>query len=196
MSLALATGCVDYGFQTPGDAKASKSDTATPEQPPPEELDECPDGSMATLAGGVYAYSWDPTEMSGTLDAEASGWYHLYDFALSESGDSQWNESAYLRVHNGGNSNGQPKWANCEADWVQVDSDNYGAPSSGTRSYLGTFWLDAGSNSFTFHHYCPLFRDGLCTDLHNTDDSASTCDAGNWNSVHFEGEGICIVLAE
>ncbi len=201
VGLVLLMACVDYEFQTPNDGSGKTDDTSTPEEqtpnePPFEVIDECPDGATASLTAGVYVLSWDPSDASGSLEADAEGWYHLYDYALSESGTSQTNESGYLRVPNDGNPDGLPRWANCESEWVQVDQDNAGTPTTGARSYLGTFWLEEGPNTFTFHHFCPLYRSGVCADLHETSDSESTCDSSNGNSVHFEGEGICIVLAD
>ena len=32
--------------------------------------------------------------------------------------------------------------------------------------YLGSFELVEGYNELTLHHFCPLFRQGLCEGLH------------------------------
>jgi len=171
------------------------TDPPTDVDPPSEHIDNCPDGATATLAAGVYVTSWDRTQIPGSIEAETGGWYHLYDYALSESGSSQPNESGYLRSPNGTNPDGQPHWGNCGSDWIQPDQDNSGPPPAGLRAYLGTFWLDEGTNAFTFYHYCPLYRAGQCGEFHNTGFGDGTCFTDNWNSVHFDGHGICIVLA-
>jgi len=199
IATVLSTGCVEYDLNSPstrfiGPDTPGTWDTAPP-APPMDEIDECPNEAEVSIASGVYVLSWDRTEVSGVLEAQSQGWYHLYDFALSESGDSQRNESGYLRLPNDINPDGQPRWSNCQSNWVQVDQDNYQAPAA-TRVYLGTFWLNEGPNPFSFTHYCPLYRAGHCLGLHDAEDAKSTCESGNLNSVHFEGEGLCIVLAD
>ena len=181
---------------SPWDEEGDDDDTSPPDgDPPPETLSECPDG---------VAVSFEPEEIAvlaadtapgvGTVTTDTAGWYHLYDIALSESGDSQWNETLYLRVPNDTVPDGRPLWANCEAEWLVVDADNYGAPPAGTRQYMGTFWLDAGANSLNLYHFCNLYRQGLCTSFHSTE-HWTTCDSTSPNSGHMRGDGVCLVAA-
>ncbi len=179
-------------------------DTGDPDEPddpgdpddPDEFIEDCADGSVATFPSGpIYVLSWDPTSASGTLVASTAGWYHVYDYTIAESESSQTNETAYFRITNATNTGGAPYHVNCGDEWVIKDADNSGALPSGTRIYIGTFYLEAGQNEVTMYHYCPLQRAGECDDLHITSDSSSTCETGNVNSVHFDGEGICIVPA-
>ena len=60
----------------------------------------------------------------------------------------------------------------------------------------GTFWLSEGENTIEMMHYCPVYRDGSCSSLHNSDDSGSTCDSSDYNSAHFDGSGLCLVAAD
>ena len=91
---------------------------------------------------------------------------------------------------------GAPYFTNCGADWFVADADNDATPPTGARLHLGTFWLDAGDNTLYLNHYCPVYRAGECTWLHDTVDGSSTCDSSNANSVHIEGDGICVVRAD
>lgn len=214
------TACSDYEFSTEhwptraddsglgdpeedgGDGGGSTGggggdDGGDPHEDPPEELiDDCRDGNVATLpSGGMVVLSWDPTTDVGTLATAVSGWYHVYDYTIAESGSSQTNETARFRITNAGNPEGTPRYANCGEDWWVMDADNDGELPEGTRIYIGTFWLEPGQNDLTMEHLCPTLRAGECTELHETGDAGSTCDTSNPNSVHFDGEGICIVPA-
>ena len=82
--------------------------------------------------------------------------------------------------------------ANCEDDWIIRDADNDPALPA-VLQFGGTFWLDAGSNEVSMHHYCPRIRDGSCSILHDTSVEESTCDSSNANSVHMVGEAFCVV---
>jgi hypothetical protein len=143
----------------------------------------------------IYVLSWDETEASGTLMAPQGAWYHVYTTSIMESGDKQWNESAYFRVSNATRPTGTPVWSNCGVDWVVPDLDNHSSPGN-AKIYVGTFWLDQGANTLTMLHYCPRYRDGECTAFHNTEDPETTCEASDSNSVHFDGGGSCVVLAD
>ncbi len=157
---------------------------------------DCPEGTVATFdSDEIYVLSWDPTVATGVLSTDYSGWYNVYDYSIAESGSSQTNESAYFRITNAASSEGKPYWSNCEDEWVVQDADNDGFPSD-SRIYIGTFWLEAGANTLYMYHYCVLYRDGYCPEFHITDDSSSTCDSDGANSVHFEGEGLCLVSAD
>ena len=222
---AVSAGCSDYGFTNDkyesrsdetggvadpdgddggggdGGGTGGGDDTGDPDEPgipddPDEFIEDCEDGSIATLPDGpIYVLSWDPTSATGTLVTSLAGWYHVYDYTIAESESSQTNETAYFRISNATTPDGAPYHANCGDEWMVMDADNGGALPSGTRIYIGTFYLEAGPNDVTMHHYCPLQRAGECDELHNTSDSSSTCETGNVNSVHFDGEGICIVPA-
>ena len=201
----VAIACSDYGFgddkdvngpDTGGSADtADTADTADIDDdgPPPTVItDDCVTDTEASFSPGeIYVLSYEPTSASGTLTAGVSGWYHGYDFSLAESGASQTNEESYLRIGNARRPGGEPYWANCEDEWIVDDLDNDGL-ASGTRVYTGTFWLEAGDNTLTLNHYCPLYMDGYCPEFHETSDSGQTCDAGAANSVHFNGEGLCL----
>lgn len=217
--LPLLTACSDYEFATEhwptraDDSGLGDPDSGDPDggastgggsgggedpdpDPPDEIIDDCTDGNVATLpSGGMVVLSWDPTSDSGTLATAVAGWYHVYDYTIAESGSSQTNETARFRIVNAGNPEGTPRFANCGEDWWVLDADNDGELPSGTRIYIGTFWLEAGQNEITMEHFCPTWRAGECASLHVPDDTSSTCDTNNANSVHFDGEGICIVPA-
>jgi|GEM_PF-3509818 len=167
-------------------------DPPTPEVPP-EIVEDCDTSVTASFESDeIYVLSWSSTSATGTLISPASGWFHLYDTSLSESGASQFNESAYLRIASSLRPDGTPYFGNCGDDWVVQDSDNFGVLPTESRIYVGTFWLDEGENTLTMHHYCPLYRSGECPDLHFEDDPGGTCDSDNVNSVHYGGYGICI----
>ena len=171
------------------------TDTDTlPQVPPPPTLEDCPSGLIATMdLAEIWVGSIDPPFASATLDSPTAGWYHLYNEHVAESGDGQWKESAYLRVINAGAPSGHPLFANCGADWIVVDLDNLG-PASGTQTYVGTFWLEAGANTLEMRHYCERYRNGECASLHIADDPDSACDTDNINSVHFVGSGVCLTI--
>ncbi len=164
--------------------------------PPSDTRDACGSGVYATMTDPeiwVGASSSSSRLETTTIVAPVAGWFDLYNTHIVESGDRQWNESAYFRVTNATNPDGYPLLANCVDDWVVVDLDNAGPPP-GTRVYIGTFWLDVGDNTLEMRHYCDRYLAGECTSLHIPDDPNSTCDSGNINSVHFYGDGICLEL--
>ncbi|HCP45240.1 MAG TPA: hypothetical protein DIU15_04330 [Deltaproteobacteria bacterium] len=174
----------------------TSDDDGLEEEPPPLKLNECPEGAVATFAPDeIYVLSWQDQWAEGTLSTDAEGWYHVYDFSVAESGDSQWNETVSFRVTNATNPTGAPYWENCDGEWWVEDADNDGSPPPGAVLYIGTFWLDSGDNSLQMNHYCPVYRDGNCTSFHRDEVPESTCDSGNVNSAHFLGEGICLVEA-
>ncbi len=210
--VGFACSCSDYGFSGgkdpwPGDDTSDPSgegdadvdadvDTDTDTDAPPGTfLDDCiPDADAAFDSGEIYVKSWDRETDSGTLTAEQSGWYHIYDWSLAESGSSQTNEVSYLRITNSRSPDGAPYWSNCVDEWMVDDFDNSGTPSQ--RIYAGTFWLEAGSNDLTMYHYCPVERSGYCPEFHDTSDANSTCDSDGPNSVHFNGEGLCLLRVD
>lgn len=185
----------DPGLDDPSD------DTAEPDEPeegPPDEpLDDCEGDVEATWESGEIAVlGREDAPDSGTLTVPEAGWYHVYDTSIAESEDAQGNESAYLRIPSSADGDGLPMWGNCSEDWVVVDPDNGGPLPDGTRLYMGTFYLNEGENTVWLHHYCTRYRAGECADLHIEDDSDSTCDTNNPNSVHFSGEGLCLQRVE
>ena len=189
----------DTAVEDPGDTEDidppdTEDDTGEPPSPPPVLMEsDCPEDARSSISDSVYVLSWDSTTASTEITAGGPGWYHLYDYSIVESGASQTNESAYLRIRNAQRPSGEPLWGNCGSDWVVQDADNQGALAQGTRIYMGTFWLEAGTNQLELVHYCPIYRSGACGDLHITDDPGATCDSGNVNSVHLEGQGICLM---
>ncbi len=221
LACTLLTSCSEYDFDTdkfagpppfdtagtpePGDdpdpdgptEPTGSTDPTTPElEPPPGYLDgDCLEGMVAEVMDDeIYVLSWDPVSAATGIVATEAGWYHIYNIHIVESGDSQRNESAAFRVRSVSYPDGLPLWGNCGAYWVVADADNDGPPP-GTRTYIGTFWLDVGTNDLEMAHYCPLYRDGWCESFHD-EQPDSTCDSGNVNSVHFTGYGLCIIPAE
>ncbi|MEE2751817.1 MAG: hypothetical protein VX519_10335 [Myxococcota bacterium] len=187
------TYALDTGIEEPD--TDPEPDTDRPETPPepPEWIEDCGAGTVATLSPGeIYVLSWTPTEASGTIQVPQTGWYHLYDYAVAESGASQTNEVMYVRAPNSDHPAGRSMYTNCGQEWIVEDSDNSGAPPS-ARQYLGTFWLMQGTNDLEIYHYCPLYRSGTCTQFHNTSDAGSTCESTNVNSTHLTGLGLCLI---
>jgi len=184
-------------FESEGDADVdadTDSDTDV-DRPPSTFLDDCSPDTTATFdSGEIYVKSWERESDGGTLNAAESGWYHIYDWSLAESGSSQTNEVSYLRITNNRRPDGEPYHANCVDEWVVDDFDNGETPSQ--RIYTGTFWLEAGANSLTMTHYCPLERSGYCPEFHDTSDSNSTCDSDGPNSTHFNGAGLCLMKVD
>jgi len=163
------------------------------DDPPDDDGDEdCPDGVLATwLSGELMVFSDDPP-VSGTLEVAVAALYDVYDVSVAESGPTQTNESAFLRVPNSWDPTGLPSHLgliNCLDDYVAVDPDNLGPVAAGTTQYMGTFWFDAGPNTVELHHYCEHYFAGSCLGLH---DAGTPCDS-NINSVHFLGEAVCLI---
>ena len=131
----------------------------------------------------------------GTVEVDSAGTYHVYSNYIAESGASQMNESAYIRIGNTSNPDGYPLLNNCNDDWVVPDLDNAGSVPANMVAYVGTFILTAGTNTISMYHYCPLYRAGECPSFHVPDDSNSTCESGSPNSVHFTGTAICLLPA-
>ncbi|MEZ4322232.1 MAG: hypothetical protein R3F61_32465 [Myxococcota bacterium] len=182
----------------PEDPTVEQDGGSDPEHPPTGELpeehptSECDASDIAPFSSGeiwVGNSNSSPTEASGTLTAPAAGWYDVYNTPIQESGASQHNESAFFRVQNATNPAGLPATGNCGDEWVVADADNSGSPP-GARTYLGTFWLDAGANTLVMTHYCQIWTS--CPQFHNDQPSNQTCDSGNINSVHFLGDGVCL----
>ena len=164
--------------------------------PPPKELDACPeDGLMAEFYGSngqdeIYVLAYDPTEATGTIVAPIAGIFDIYDSSVAESGDSQMNETGFVRIRNSHSSEGEPLFANCGLDWLVMDTDNDGAPPN--LVYMGTFDLEEGDNELTLYHYCPLYQQGYCSEFHIGDPNNNGCNDGA-HSIHFNGEGLCLV---
>ena len=166
--------------------------------PPPDSLDACPEeGIFVTDFYGpsgedeIYVLAWNNTEATGTLVAPMAGMYDIYDISVAESGASQINETGFLRVRNSHSSEGEPLFSNCGLDWLVMDTDNDGPPPN--LVYLGTFDLDEGDNELTLYHFCPLWRQGYCSDFHIGDPDDGGCNDDGPNSIHFNGEGLCLV---
>lgn len=162
--------------------------------PPLLMQSECDGHDVLVLARTLGVTSWNDPSDSDTLIAPDAGWYWLYDLYLSESGASQWNETASLRIANGSNPSGRPLHTNCGDDWIVKDTDNNGTPAL-PRIYMGLFWLDAGANTVTLEHACPKIRAGSCTSYHDLG-ASSTCQSSNPNSAHLDGQAICAVRVD
>ena len=222
LSAALLIGCSEYDLEgktdpnggtfvtTPSTSTATGTGTGNsgtgttpgtgtePDDSPPDDFldDDCASGILGTwLSGEIASLSWDVGPALGQLDAPVSGNYHIYDLSIAESGPSQWNEYAFIRVPNAANPSGLPNLGNCDGDYVVTDPDNLAPVPAGSTRYLGTFNLDLGINEVELWHYCPVYRDGDCPSLHITDDPNTTCDSGSVNSVHFTGTSVCLVPA-
>lgn len=222
MLLLLTLACSDYELSIPNDGTGERdlppdltSDTDTgdidtgdwdPEDPdlaepptggPPEVfLDDCPDGiEVGFEPGEIYVKANDATVATATLNSTQTGWFHVYDTTIAESGSSQQNETGFVRIANADVPDGLPVWATCGDDWIIQDADNSGTPTA-EKIYLGTFWLVNGDNALTLEHVCNLVADGECvSDLNQV--SGHMCeDSGNPNSVHVLAEGLCVIRVE
>jgi cysteine-rich repeat protein len=185
---------------------------------PPSQTDEsCPGGVWAALHGDQewVVTSWDTssydTTRSGILEVAQAGSFHLYQIDLAESGGDQSNESAYLRVRNPGNPEGEALYSNCTYtntsgqeifEYVVLDSDNdqNAVPTPEILLYLGSFDLEAGENTLDFNHYCPLARNNYCSDLHDATQTSTLCTSTKrtygsnaLNSVHLNTGALCLI---
>jgi len=182
------------------DVVADDDDGSPYDEEPPQWLDDCPpEALVATDFFGpegtdeIYVLANGQTESIGTLVASPGGVYAVYDTYVYESGASQINESGYVRIRNDANTDGLPLWGNCGDEYIIQDGDNEGgAPAP--LIYLGSFELVEGYNELTLHHFCPLFRQGLCEGFHIGETQGdSSCLGDNVNSLHLTADGICLV---
>ncbi|MEZ4322028.1 MAG: hypothetical protein R3F61_31440 [Myxococcota bacterium] len=166
----------------------------TPREPEDEYRDDACDGGIFVdfAPGEIYVLSWNDTEAFGEITVPTDGVYEIWNTSIAESGGSQRNESGFVLVPNALNPSGEPLFANCDGVRILDDADNDGPLPAGTTRYVGTFPLEAGVNLVEFHHYCPLYRTGACTQFHDSVDSSKTCDSDNVNSVHFMPEQLCL----
>ncbi len=163
-----------------------------PDDPPPEfGDDDCANGIPVPWIGPEAAVLATDPFATGQIDVPAAGLYDVYDLVPAESGASQTNESAWLRIPSSAEPDGHPTWGNCGDEYVFVDPDNNGPLPAGTTQYLGTFWLDAGVVAVEVHHYCPLYLAGQCPQYH--DPYGTPCEGGTANSVHVTGGAVCLV---
>jgi hypothetical protein len=169
----------------PGDAVTRYP---TRETSPPATLADCI-GEPATLEREVSVLMSGAIVDEATLTAPADGWYDVYDFPPSDSGDSQRNESAMVRIFNASNPGGWPLNPNCGDEYILVDADNEDLVPE--RVLLGTFWLLEGENTLQLTHYCDAWD--ACPTFHDDLDPASTCASDGINSVHLSGDGLCVV---
>ena len=193
MGCPMDTGVnnLGQGRGRPGPEKIVPKNEHEEEPPEYQEKDCLGDELVVFSPGEIFVLAWEQSQASATLTTDSEGWYAIYDASLAESGGSQTNESAYIQIITPGNPTGQPRFANCEGWWIAVDEDNDGTPPE-EPVYLGTFWLEAGDNTLTLHHFCTLYRAGLCEDFHNPTPENGSCDSPNWNSAHLLGEGLCL----
>ena len=190
-----AYGGVSITSDDPDEPLSTVTLVVQPYQLPQETMEGCEGVANITLDQEVSVWSWDSGPDVGTVEVDIAGTYHVYSNYIAESGASQMNESAYIRIGNASNPDGYPLLNNCNDDWVVPDLDNAGSVPANMVAYVGTFILDAGINTISMYHYCPLYRAGECPSFHIPDDSDSTCDSGNVNSVHFTGTAVCLLPA-
>jgi hypothetical protein len=183
----------------PYDDPNSDDDDAGVDGGPDKWLDECPPEAIRVtdFQGGngseSYVKSWDRTVDEGSFSVEMSAYYAVYNTYVYESGGSQPNETAYFRIRNDASADGAPEFRNCGDEWIVQDHDNEGDPP-GDYIFVGVFLLQEGLNTIAMHHYCPLFREGLCTEFHMGDaGGAGGCESSNPNSAHFKAAGICLL---
>jgi hypothetical protein len=149
-----------------------------------------PDGS-----GTVVVESQSDNNEVKDLSSPVTGWYDLYDLSLADSGASETNEIARIRVRNGLFPDGSSAYANCGSDWVGPDADNVGATGS-ELYYLGTFWFEPGVNTLDLQHFCLSIRQGICPELEDLSDPGSTCASDEENGVGLVADGLCLVEPE
>ena len=190
-----AYGGVSITSDDPDEPLSTVTLVVEPYELPEETLEGCEGVADVRLDQEVAVLAWDSDPDVGTVDVDTAGTYHVYSNYIAESGASQMNESAYIRISNNSNPDGYPLLNNCNDDWVVPDLDNTGSIPANMVAYVGTFILEAGENTIRMYHYCPLYRAGECPSFHVPDDANSTCDSGSPNSVHFTGTAICLLPA-
>ncbi|MBW2735620.1 MAG: putative metal-binding motif-containing protein [Deltaproteobacteria bacterium] len=196
-----AHGCWDANLEL------DTCNTSPPAQCPPEpsptfqfidDLDGTNDGQLMVLNPSLQA-------SCGTLRVTKTGYYRIYDIELSESCDTQLDETGYITIHNSCNNEGWAAEANvgqrflvldsdntpqctgddeCAADQVCRDGTNGGTccvPAAPT--FLGTFLLVADEdNKLCLHHWCPEWK----TANEGGDDLGFvTAGCDGINSIHF-----------
>lgn len=198
----------DTGTSTVDDTDDSAGDTDPPVDSAPDEpvmddpptggppdifMDDCPSDVTVTFSPSEIYVTSTRTAAAATLSTDVSGWFHVFDTTIAESGASQQNETGYVRISNAANPDGFPRWATCGDDWIVRDADNSGSRSD--KIYVGTYWLESGDNAVALEHICPRVNAGECTSHMNNVSGHSCSDTGNPNSVHLVAEGLCLVRA-
>jgi hypothetical protein len=181
----------------PIEEDTGESDPVDPPEPPVEVIHDC-DSSVAGATwsdGEIWVATTSATTRSGELMVSDTGRFHVYSPFSAESGATQLNESAFYRIENEVSPDGRPQFGNCGEDWIVQDADNDETWTEGDYIYLGTFDLVEGANTLRLNHYCLMYWEGECLDLHFAEDPSSVCDSPNPNSAHFSGE-LCLVPAE
>lgn len=174
------------GDDTPGDDTPGGWDPTDL----PDFVDvDCPGGYLSTWNADPFVLTSTGGSFITSLEVPFEGRFAVYEATPAESGDSQTNESAFLRISSLANLTGLPEVANCQGDWVFTDADNAGPPTG--LQYAGTFWLGEGTNTVEALHFCEVWRTGACDDLHV--DWGTSCDPGHINSVHFQAEDVCLI---
>ncbi len=164
-----------------------------------DNLDGDNDGQLYVLDDG------NRTASCGTLRVTSTGYYDIFDIELSESCDTQQDETGYLTVANSCNTEGWPTEGNAGSRYVVLDNDNTPpcADSSectpgkvcrtgggrkccvpDTPVFMGTFLLVAGEdNKICLNHWCPDWREAQMSGG-DPGFELSGC-AGSINSIHF-----------
>ena len=179
---------------------------------PPDVCVPPPPGSFTFEADGgqiVALNKPDETVGCGTVTVKTTGYYSIFDIDLSESCDTQKDETGYLTITNTCNSAGWPVERNAGDRFVVPDGDNERCIDNNTACasegkvckeskrdgfccvssepvFMGTFFLDANQpNRICLHHWCPDWEE-------NKELGFVTNDCGGpnkVNSIHFVLEG-------
>ena len=170
---------------------------------PPEEptfVFSNPDGDASQL---VALGNRDPTQDCGVLTVTETGYYSIFDLELSESCDTQRDETGYVTIANSCNSDGWAEQRNAGERFLVLDNDN--TPSctvgscepgkvcrtSGGRKccvpdkpvFMGTFLLVAGEdNIICLNHWCPEWEEA---GAQGSDLGFVTNNCESINSIHF-----------
>jgi hypothetical protein len=178
-----------------GDTSTPEYYPWSPELPPVIYPGDCREADVADITDGAWVAVgvWDRTQDFGTIVADSSGWYDIYDEYIAESGNRQLNEHSYLRIENDTNPLGFPYRTNCGDEWIIEDNDNVRRPSGATLA--GTFWLDEGPNTIRMIHWCELYEAGQCTSFLDPT-RGHGCSDDKAQSTHLEGYGLCVVRVD
>lgn len=176
----------------------------TPSDAPAFEFTD--DGDNAK-DGQLWARSdTQPHQGCGTVTVDVTGYYSIFDTELSESCNSQLDESGYVTITNSCNAAGFPENGNVGPRYIVTDNDNGGAhnscssdaqcgagqacsPVSGCcvpdePTFMGTFLLVADEpNTICLNHWCPEYLEEVARG-NDPGFVFSEC-VGSPNSIHL-----------
>lgn len=161
-----------------------------------DDLDGDNDGQLIALGNR------EPYTSCGTVTVQVTGYYSLFDTELSESCNSQRDETGYLTVQNSCNTEGWAVERNAGNRLLVLDSDNSpacsGDPECGPDkvcradgaccvpaqpTFMGTFLLVADEpNTLCLHHWCPEYLEELAA---GNDLGFLLDNCEGINSIHF-----------